>query len=433
MPAALTSANASTATGPAADVKLAPLAPGWRSTEFQITVGLILCFVAGACKGLLPPDHAAGFAAAVGAIYKALRFFLKLQNGQLNADAVLAEIDAQSGIITPSAGPDANSQPRAANLSTTNETAAEQTPAARPVPNAPGASMTGDGVVSADAAQAPEMARKPDGSPDYGMLPPSVGLRAQGFAQPRLLAALSLSLLAAFTFEACTTDSAGKLVGRPLTAGEKQALNVVGTVVLEAAVSAADSYAQTGKVNGGAVAAGALNGAAYGLRSMESTPQAGDPAAIAATLQSTSGNAVITSQVTPAVQGSVAKAAQSGVPPSAALEAAAVALDAAVARKAGPPPVTPAPVAPTASASSAGGHWGWQEDGRIWIPDVTPASPPPAIAPRRLSFRVHAALRDESDVPESWRRTLYDGPRIITPIWTAGAREPFAATHLAER
>src|SRR4051812_49183882 len=90
---------------------LAPLVRGgWRSTEFWLTVALIIALGCSAAAGLVPPDHAAILAAISAWIYKALRTYLKVQATGFTPAAFLEEL----ANIVPKATPDQNGQARGA-------------------------------------------------------------------------------------------------------------------------------------------------------------------------------------------------------------------------------------------------------------------------------------------------------------------------------
>jgi hypothetical protein len=133
-----------------------------------------------------------------------------------------------------------------------------------------------------------------------------------------------------FFLSGCETGADGH---RQLSPEGRQALRVVGEVVLNAAVnaaaSAASQYAETGEVDGGKLAGASISGAALGLRSLEATPQAANPRAIANTIAQSTGDAAMARTLGPVIANGVQTAIQSGVPASVAVEHAAVQLDTA--------------------------------------------------------------------------------------------------------
>jgi hypothetical protein len=69
-------------------------APGYRTTEFYLTVALIVVQLLFALGGLIPPEHAAVYATITGALYKVLRTALKAWAGHLDLQAELASVAA---------------------------------------------------------------------------------------------------------------------------------------------------------------------------------------------------------------------------------------------------------------------------------------------------------------------------------------------------
>lgn len=69
-------------------------APGYRATEFYLTVALIVIQLLFALNGLIPPEHAAVYATITGALYKMLRTALKAWAGHLDLQAELASVNA---------------------------------------------------------------------------------------------------------------------------------------------------------------------------------------------------------------------------------------------------------------------------------------------------------------------------------------------------
>jgi hypothetical protein len=112
---------------------------------------------------------------------------------------------------------------------------------------------------------------------------------------------------------------------------ENIALQLVENCALNAGAAAIDQYVTTGNIDGKAVAAGALNGAAYQLRSLETTSAATNPAAVSSAVQDGSGVTVVSQTVAPVVSSAVQAAVNQGASPDAALEKAASALDQAAA------------------------------------------------------------------------------------------------------
>lgn len=117
-------------------------------------------------------------------------------------------------------------------------------------------------------------------------------------------------------------------------------LKAVGNIVLQSALacaeSAANQYVSTGNVSGKALEAsaisGSLNAAAYQLRSLQATPEAASPAAIAQAFAFSGLSPANAAQVAPSVANAVAGAVAQGAPPDTANEAAAKALDTAAAQ-----------------------------------------------------------------------------------------------------
>jgi len=147
-----------------------------------------------------------------------------------------------------------------------------------------------------------------------------------------LLSGAALAILPLFLVTGCESTADGH---RQLTPRGRQVLQVVGDVVLQAALnaaaSAASQYAETGEVDGSRLAAASISGAAFGLRSLESTPQAASPQAIASTVAQSTDNPAIARSLAPVVAQGVQTAIQNGVAPSVAVEHAASQLDAAAA------------------------------------------------------------------------------------------------------
>ncbi len=140
---------------------------------------------------------------------------------------------------------------------------------------------------------------------------------------------LILSLLAVVS--GCSTLARWQANPKVQTA-ETLALEVVENSALNAGLSAIEQYAASGKVDGRAVGAAALNGVAYQLRTLESTSSASNSSAIAAAVQDGSGIASVSNSVAPIVASAVQVAVQQGVKPDVAVEKAATALDAAAAK-----------------------------------------------------------------------------------------------------
>ena len=113
---------------------------------------------------------------------------------------------------------------------------------------------------------------------------------------------------------------------------EQIALQVVESSALNAGLGAIEQLTTTGGVDGRTVAAGALNGAAYELRTLESTSSAADPVAVASAVNNGTGNTVVAQAVAPVVSSAVQTAVQQGASPDAAVETAATALDTAAAQ-----------------------------------------------------------------------------------------------------
>jgi hypothetical protein len=124
----------------------------------------------------------------------------------------------------------------------------------------------------------------------------------------------------------------------------KAALQAVTTIGLEVGATAIEQYANTGKLNGAAIAAGALNGSASLLRSYEGTPQASNPVAITAAINAGAGVPTVARAITAPVvidtgpkqtlASAVVSAINAGVAPDVAVEVAARSLDQAAADQA---------------------------------------------------------------------------------------------------
>src|SRR5258707_3447260 len=130
-----------------------------------------------------------------------------------------------------------------------------------------------------------------------------------------------LILLLALT--ACTTVEQQKLAGF-LNSPEGQAIT---DTALNAANAAAKDYVETGKVDEKTVAISALSGASQGLGTLQATPNAAKPAAIAEVVHTQSDNSPIASKIPPVVAAPIDRAVKKGAPADAANEAAARALD----------------------------------------------------------------------------------------------------------
>lgn len=61
--------------------------PGWKTTEFWLTVALLVADVAAASTGLMPPETAAVVATVTGAVYKVVRGMSKIGADELGAAA----------------------------------------------------------------------------------------------------------------------------------------------------------------------------------------------------------------------------------------------------------------------------------------------------------------------------------------------------------
>ncbi len=111
--------------------------------------------------------------------------------------------------------------------------------------------------------------------------------------------------------------------------------------MLNAAVTAGEDaaaqYISNGEVDGRHVAAASISGVNIQLRSLEGTPQAASPQAIGVAISQGADNPAIARQISPVIINGVVTAIQSGVPPSMAIEHAAVQLDTAAAKTATQP------------------------------------------------------------------------------------------------
>ena len=139
----------------------------------------------------------------------------------------------------------------------------------------------------------------------------------------------------------CATDAAtGRRTLSPQArqAGENT-LAVLGAAVEGAALASANNVqgqlvngsAASGEVDAAALEAsaisGAISGAAAGLRQLQSTRRAAQPAAVQGVIAAQSGSPALAAQMAPQVAALVATAVQQGAAPDAANEAAARALD----------------------------------------------------------------------------------------------------------
>lgn len=143
-----------------------------------------------------------------------------------------------------------------------------------------------------------------------------------------------LLLLAAFAGAIFLSGCAGTSGSSSLTPQQQAAVAVVENVALNAALSAAASYAGTGHVNSRQLVSDSLYGGAQQLRTLINTPAAAQPAATGAAIQSGAGTPAYNQLVAAQVQAAVATALQAGAPPDAAVEAAARGLDAGAAKSA---------------------------------------------------------------------------------------------------
>ena len=112
---------------------------------------------------------------------------------------------------------------------------------------------------------------------------------------------------------------------------ENIALQLVENCALTAGLAAIDQYIATGGVDASVVAAGALNGAASQLRTLEATSDATNTAAIVSAVEDGSGDHAVSQTVAPVVSSVVKVAVSQGAAPDAAIEKAASALDQAAA------------------------------------------------------------------------------------------------------
>lgn len=138
-----------------------------------------------------------------------------------------------------------------------------------------------------------------------------------------ILAVCAFALLAG-----CETGADGR---KHLTPEGRLILKDVGTIVLNTAIAAgtnaAEQYANGGKVDSRKLAAGAINGAAFGLRTLR--PAEATDARIDDALVTFSGDPRLVAQLAPQVKKSVKSAIAQGIPPEIALEGAATHLDSA--------------------------------------------------------------------------------------------------------
>ena len=140
-------------------------------------------------------------------------------------------------------------------------------------------------------------------------------------------------LIGLLALAGCSTTQQKNLNDFLASPAGKAILNSVETTALNAADSALQQYAETGKVKGEKVAQASLSSVSQQLRGLQATKHAADPAAIHEAVQNGSASPIVTKRVAPAVATAIAKAAKEGVPADAANEAAARGLDKAAAKK----------------------------------------------------------------------------------------------------
>jgi hypothetical protein len=149
--------------------------------------------------------------------------------------------------------------------------------------------------------------------------------------------ALLASVITAAAIVGCSTAQQDKISAIFNSPANQAVLQVVGNVVLNSALacaeSAANQYVSTSSVSGKSIEhaaiTGGFNSVAFQLRTLQSTPQASSPQAIAQAFAFSGLAPAATAQVAPTVATAVAGAVAQGVSPDKANEAAAVALDAA--------------------------------------------------------------------------------------------------------
>jgi len=130
---------------------------------------------------------------------------------------------------------------------------------------------------------------------------------------------------------ACSTLESWQANPKVQTA-EQIALQVVESSALNAGIAAIDQYTSSGTLDGRAIAAGALNGAAAQLRTIEATPNASSQTAVASAVNAGTGVPQVGQAIAPTVSSAVQTAIQHGAAPDAAVETAAAALDQAAAK-----------------------------------------------------------------------------------------------------